>query len=196
MKKIILASLAIFLLAFFSFAKIVRINGEKPGVKSSKKGMYCVYTKNWFFGVPAMPGWDFIEEDGADNLNAYYAYAGKTIDDSAAIMYIKVMDKVGKNMQGVLASDMKDFRGQESSVKFYKYPEGKNKRFITASEIYVYKDRMDFLTFLDPGKKYKFYMLFCLAGPANKTPGFESYFRELISGFVAVGTRDELVLKP
>ncbi len=197
MKKFVIATMLTVLLCTLAFAKIVKRNGDAPGEKKTGiKGMYCVYSKDWFFGTPALPGWDFVEEDGSGDFNAYYCYPGKIYTSSPAIIYIRVMNKKGLNMKAALEQDMKEFSVQVSDAAYHAYPEGKNKRFVTASMIYTYRDRADFLTFLDPGKKYKFYLIFCLAGASKYTQGFESYFRELVSGFVAVGTRDELVLKP
>jgi len=162
------------LIFLFSLSKTIYGEVNLSQIPTTKeKENYCVYTNDWFFVVPNLKGWNFTEVKN-ERLNGFYSFKGTNFSTSPAVIYIKVLKKNTLNISTLLKQDMDNFTKITKGCYFQKYSI-ENKHFQTYSEIYIYNDLVDFVSYLDPGEKYDFFSSDSWGGGSSASEDYKDF---------------------
>ncbi len=167
----------------------------------------------WLFAVPAganLPGqeeavskleafslvppvnWVVNIEDANDRgMYAYIHMDGYTFETTPALMYIRLMDKMGVGVDEHLKADMEASRKQEANLSIHPFKIGKL-QYAYAARKYLYgKKSCDYLCYVDPGKDDPSYLIFVLTTDYKHCDSYTEDFKSVLKSFHWRGKTDQ-----
>ncbi len=140
------------------------------------------------FSIVPPKKWTVNVEDAKNRgMYAYFLVGGYTYETSPAIIYIRLMDKMGLRVDEHLQADMNDSRKGNADVSFHPYKIGKMK-YTAATRKYRYgKKSCDYLCYVDPGKGEPSYLIFVLTTDYKNCDTYTEDFRAMLESFQWTG---------
>ncbi len=151
--------------------------GKQDDLKTMLKG------KDSFFITPPRD-WTVNTEDARDKgMYAYFFLKGYTFDTSPAIIYIRLMDKLGLTVADHLKSDMDYYRENNIKVKFDSFSVGELKYAYAAKKYRIEDKSCDYVCYIDPGKGQQSYLIFVLTADVRHCSDYRSAFVDMLKSF-------------
>ena len=139
--------------------------------------------KDAFFIAPP-PDWTVDTDDAkARELYAYFVLKGYTFETSPAVIYIRLMDKMGLAVSDHLKADMDYYRKNSIKVKFDRFSVD-NLDYQYAAKKYRIEDKScDYVCYLDPGTQEQSYLIFVLTTDIKHCSKYEGLFVNMLKSF-------------
>jgi len=139
---------------------------------AEKAPSYMTYGDGWVYFAADMPGWAY--SPGDTRISSYYVLEGHSFRDTPALIYFRVIWKKGRTLNEMVQDDIDNF---ESSVKGLAVKDAKiNSRYKSVTKTYYYGNKKDYVSFIDPGKQFKFCVLVCMNSSAGTASKYEPWF--------------------
>lgn len=154
-----------------------------PASKNTEMKGLTIYGSNFWFMISEPDGWSAeIDDANARKLNAYFVPSGYNFNNAPAVMYIRVLDKLGLSVDQHLAADAKKFK-KKYSVQFDKF-QVKDIQYRHATRLDLIDNKYcDYLCYIDPGETFQSYLIFVLSADTKVCGKYTDLYRTFLKSF-------------
>ncbi len=132
-----------------------------------------------------------IEDANARGMYAYILMDGYTYETTPALIYIRLMDKMGSGVAEHLKADMESSKKEKTDVSFHPFKVGKLQYAYTSKKYLYGKKSCDYLCYVDPGKEDPSYLIFVLTTDYKHCDAYTEDFRSMLKSFHWRGKMDQ-----
>ncbi len=183
MKNFIRTTAAVAAFCFFAGLAIAEPPATSPRDQKDAAG-----AQDSFSLVPPKKWSVNIKDANARGMYAYMLMDGYTYETSPALIYVRIMDKMGVGVDEHLKEDMKESRKASPDVTFQPFKVD-GLKYSYAAKKYTYgKTSCDYLCYVDPGKDEQTFLIFVLSSDYKNCGKYSEEFRTVLKSFVWGGT--------
>ncbi len=157
--------------------------------QNEKSDRLLVYGDGFVFGVKEPDGWHGDTVSAADYAaNIIFTRPGQDSTSPYGIIRVCVNDKVDENTAEDLAYDMKEYKQKYAGIKFTDLPVDHAKYKCFAKIFFVEKDFYEYVTYVNPGKEFKYALSVSLSTKDVRATGEElSAYKVVVSSLLCGG---------
>ena len=139
--------------------------------------------KDSFFISPPRDWTVDTDDANAREMYAYFVVKGTPLKLHQAVIYIRLMDKMGLTVSDHLKADMDYYRKNSAKVKF-EHSSVSGLHYTYAAKKYRIKDKScDYVCYIDPDKEQQSYLIFVLTANEKHCSTYEGLFVDMLKSF-------------
>jgi hypothetical protein len=153
--------------------------------QGEKADSLLVYGSDFAFGVREPSGWQGDTDVAAKaHANIVFLRVGESLDDAAAPIFVKIVDKADENTAKDLASDMKGYQSRYPKVQFADLDVPHPSYSVLPKLFFIPAKFYEYVAYLNPGKGQPLIFSVWMSAKRPASPEELTAFRFVVNSLV------------